>query len=278
MGEATTEDHVLREVVRSSPRSWLRKLPLRLSVRAIMITVLIAGIGLARIAHRAHVQRDAIAAIRACGGQVTYDWQLKRLPNGSSLVDPKGRPHGPAWLVDFLGPDVLGHVERAHLGPRNRNDVLKNVGQLDRLRLITFSTGVDLLKLASVGMNTLPNSGLARFHGIAELVTTDLSPQPIEGANLKYLTNLTELERIDLADDASRNDTDLAELAGLTNLWFLGVHDPNITDSGLASLKQMTRLKILMLSGTRVSGAGLGNLRALTQLDRLNLSHTRVDE
>ncbi len=278
MGEATIEDRVLPEVVPSRPRSWLRRLPLRLSVRAIMITVLIVGFGLGWIVHRSHVQRDTIEEIRAFGGQVVYDWQLKRLPNATSQFDPQGRPHGPEWLVAFLGPDFLGHVERVHLGPRNRNNALKQVGKLEGVRILTFSRGVDLLKLASVGMNALPNSGLSRLQGVAELVTTDLAPQPIQGTSLKYLKNLTQLERLDLPDDASITDADLAQLARLTGLRFLGVHDPRITDVGLAALNEMTSLKILMLSGTQVSGAGLRSLRAMTQLDRLNLSQTRVDD
>jgi hypothetical protein len=278
MSRATMPEHTNSGTVTSFRRSWLRKLPLRLSVRTTMLTVLVAGLGLAWIVHRAHVQRDAIAAIQACGGQVTYDWQLKKLPNGNSQLDPKGRPHGPAWLVGFLGPDFLNHVERVHLGPTNRNEVLKQVGQLDKVRLITFRAGVDILKLASAGMNALPNSGLARLQRMADLVTTELSPEPIQGANLKYVKHFTQLERIDLPEDSSVTDADLANFAGLRALSFMGVHDPQITDAGLISLEGMTRLKTLLLSRTQVSAAGLKSLRIMTQLDRLNLSQTRVDD
>ena len=138
---------------------------------------------------------------------------------------------GPAWLAGFLGPDFLNHVERAHLGPTNRNEVLKQVGQLDRVRLITFSTGIDLLKLASVGMNALPNTGLSRLQGVAELVTTDLSPEPIQGKSLKCA--LTQLEHSTYL--MTRRDRCRPGKRRQVDGFVFGSHDPRITDAGLTS-------------------------------------------
>src|SRR5437660_1281241 len=57
---------------------WLRK-RLRLSLGAMMIIVLGIGGVLGWVVHRAHVQRDAVAAIttlrRNTRGSVYYDWQ-----------------------------------------------------------------------------------------------------------------------------------------------------------------------------------------------------------
>ena len=55
---------------------------LRLSLGAMMIVVLGIGGVLGWVAHRAHVQRDAVAAIttlrRNTRGSVYYDWQVRQ--------------------------------------------------------------------------------------------------------------------------------------------------------------------------------------------------------
>jgi hypothetical protein len=243
-----------------------------------MMLVLVLGGMLGWVVHLAHVQRDAVAAIRSGGGQVTYNWQLKTLPSGIVQFDIKGRPKAPSWLLDYLGDDYFGHVEQVELGPRNTDAVIKQVGQLDQLRQLRFFTGIDLTPIASAAIESLPNNGLARFQGLLGLFTTDLSPPLFDGANFKYLKNLTRLEHLNLPDIISVTDADLAYLSRLTALSSLKLRDPRITDAGLASLKDMTRLNRLGLFGTQVSAAGLRSLRAMTELKILDLGGTRVDD
>ena len=277
MHGATTQDGSRVQTLSSDHRSWRRELPLRMSVRALMIFVLMLGGVLGWVVHLAHVQRDAVSAIRSGGGNVTYDWQLKRLPNGNARFHPKGRPKAPKWLLDYLGPDYFGHVEAIALGPRNTDAVIKQVGQLDKLRRIHLFTGIDLTPVASAGLQSLPNVGLSRFQGLFRLITTDLTPQ-FNGANFKYLKDLTRLEYFNVPLDSSVTDADLTYLSRLTALTQLDLHDPRITDVGLVSLKDMTRLTHLRLAGTQVTGAGLRSLRAMTGLKLLDLGRTRVDD
>ena len=56
-----------------------------------MMLVLVFGGMLGWVVHLAHVQRDAVAAIRSGGGQVTYDWQLKVLPTLTPEAGPRHR-------------------------------------------------------------------------------------------------------------------------------------------------------------------------------------------
>jgi Leucine Rich Repeat (LRR) protein len=274
---ASTHDEPQSQTVISDQSSWRRKVPLRVSVRSLMIFVLMLGGVLGWVVHLAHVQRDAVAAIRSGGGNVTYDWQLKRLPNGNARFDPKGRPKAPKWLLEYLGPDYFGHVEEIALGPRNTDVVMKQIGQLDKLRRIRFFTGIDLAPVASAGLQSLPNVGLSRFEGLFRLMTTDLSPQ-FNGANFKYLKNMTRLEYFNVPVDSAVTDADLPYLSKLTALSQLELHDSRITDVGLVSLKDMTRLKHLRLAGTQVTGAGLRSLRAMPGLKFLDLGRTRVDD
>jgi Leucine-rich repeat (LRR) protein len=262
----------------SSSLVWWQKLPLRISVRALMIFVLCLGGLLGWVVHSAQVQREAVAAIRAGGGQVTYDWQLTRLPGGNEQFDPTARPKAPKWLLDCLGPDYFGHVDRVQLGPRDPEGVMKHLGQLDRLRRINFFTGIDFSPLARAGLNSLPNTGLTRFKGLVELVTTDFAPPPFNGANFKHLRHMARLEYLNLPDKISVIDADLIYLSKLTALVHLRLDDPHVSDAGLVSLKDMTKLTFLGLSNTQVSGAGLTSLRAMSGLEFLDLSQTQVDD
>ena len=173
MSSASIEDTTLPIPVSERPRTWLLRLPIRIRLRTLMIVVLLLAGGLGWIVRLAHVQRDAIAAIRSGGGDTTYSWQLKRLPDGSRRLDPNARPRAPKWLIDSLGPDFFGRVELVQLGPRNQHAVMKHLEQLDRLRTLTFFMGIDLTPLASATLSSLPNTGLSRFKGLWNLATAD---------------------------------------------------------------------------------------------------------
>ena len=88
------------QLERESQSRWPR---IRLSVRGMMLAVLILGGGLGWTVHRAHVQRDAVAAIKRGGGRVEFDWQYL---NGKYLRD--ATPPGPRWLAAAIGPTSWG--------------------------------------------------------------------------------------------------------------------------------------------------------------------------
>src|SRR5262245_2007903 len=91
-------------------RRW-RLSPRRISVRALMIAVLVLGVGLGWVVHRARVQRDAVAAIEHAGGRVVYDWAWV----DGHAAPPGAGPPAPRWLVDLLGPDYFGHPAAIYL-------------------------------------------------------------------------------------------------------------------------------------------------------------------
>ena len=263
----------------SAQRTWRPRLPPRLSVRGLMVVVLLLSGALGWVVNLAHVQRDAVAAIRADGGQVRYDWELMRLPNGKIQRNPTGRPRGPKWLVDYLGFDYVSHVEQVDLGPRNRDEVIKHVRQLNRLRQLRFSMqtiGFD--QIARAGMESLPNNGVSVLKGFMGLLTVDLVCPEFKGANFKYLKDMTRLEILNLPSNTSATNSDLTYLRRLTALSELDLGDPRITDDGLVSLEGMTRMTRLNLAGTQVTGAGLRSLRGMPGLKILNVTGTRVHD
>ena len=54
----------------------------------------------------AHIQREAVAAIRLAGGSVRYHWDKRHARNASLFA----KPWWPKWLVNQLGVDYFGHA------------------------------------------------------------------------------------------------------------------------------------------------------------------------
>jgi len=77
----------------AEPVSRRRRRFLRISARGLVILVLVIGTGLGWIVRKAHVQRDAVAAIKNAGAIfVTYDWQHatgSKPTHGEPFAPPK---------------------------------------------------------------------------------------------------------------------------------------------------------------------------------------------
>src|SRR3954464_4351966 len=86
---------------------------LRLTLGAMMISVLILGGGMGWIAYRIRVQRQAVATIIQAGGSVLYDYQVS-----PGKVDMKATPKGPKWLRNSLGPELFDAVVFVGFGSR----------------------------------------------------------------------------------------------------------------------------------------------------------------
>jgi internalin A len=179
------------------PRPWRRFL--RFSVRGLIVLVLVIGAGLGRIVHDAHVQRDAVAAIRRAGGEVEYDCYWS---NGSRVLG--GEPRAPRWLIDLIGGDYFHHITKVEfLTPSSATDAkLAHVGRLSRLQLLS----------------------------------ANYSPS-VSNAGLAHLTRLTNLTFLWL-DDTQVTDAGLAHLKGLSKLTQLNLHGSQVTDAGVNELQR----------------------------------------
>jgi hypothetical protein len=86
---------------------------------------------------------------------------------------------------------------------------------------------------------------------------------------------------IDFAVSIGNKVTD-AELATLSNLPDIEVlelgNNPGITDAGLAHLSGLANLKTLYLYGTSVRGPGIGVVATLPKLEALSLQGTPVTD
>ncbi len=248
----------MTEQVKPVSRSSRRYL--RFSVRGLIVLVLVIGAGMGWIVREAHIQRDAVAAIKNAGGVVSYDWEWS---NGKSILG--GKPRAPKWLVDLIGVDYLSHVTTVRLNTSSASPdaAIAHVGRLTRLQSLDFDG-------SSIG-----DAGLAHLKGLSKLSVLRLSGTQVIDAGLAHLSCLTNLSELYLGD-TQVSDTGLAHLKGLTQLSIFLLYSTRVTDAGLAHLNGMTNVSVLGLQDTRISDAGLAHLRRLTKLTDLDLGATQV--
>jgi hypothetical protein len=229
-----------------------------------MTLVLILGGGFGFLVQRAHRQRDAVAAIRKAGGDVTYDWEWK---------DGQYYPvRNPGWLArtaERLGPDYFGSVRRVALiggqGDRADDALLAVIGRLDRLEELNLN-----------GSRRVTDAGLTHLRGLRFLRRLELSLTGVQGPGLVNLKGLSRLEELQL-NAVPVSDDDLAQLSGLTSLVKIELDGRRVTDAGLAHLKGLTNLSWFQLHGGPVTRAGLTHLRGMRNLKLLSLPITRVE-
>jgi hypothetical protein len=135
-----TSNSAIPSIARTNavPHPW--RSYLRVSVRGLIVFVLVVGSGLGWIVRRAHIQRDAMAAINQAGGSVLYDWEWR---DGKAI--PGGKPRAPVWFIDVVGVDYFGQVTSATFfsSAAATDATLAQVGRLTRLQTLTvFSASV----------------------------------------------------------------------------------------------------------------------------------------
>jgi hypothetical protein len=216
-----------------------------------MVLVLVVGGGLGWFIRRATVQRDAVKAITAAGGSVTYDFQQK-----AGFFNPNPASPGPKPLVGLLGVDFFANVTSVKIGTQSTDAILAHVGQLRRLeRLDARSTPVT-------------DAGLAHLSGLSELRSMSCLGAPgLTDACLAHLAGLERLESLWIEGSMRIKGPGLAHLARLKRLGFLCIATE--TDAGLPSLSRLTGLRKLFIGLTKVTDGGLVDLSRLTWLDEL---------
>ena len=258
---------------------------LRLSLGAMMIVVLGIGCVLGWVAHRAHVQRDAVAAIttprRNTQGRVFYDWQFvagkfdknanpqwpKWMDHGPlGKIDKDARPRGPKWLRDALGPDVFDTVVMVGIEGDNVDDeFLKNVGKLH---------GVEAVKIRGHAAPDLTPAGMAHLHTLSRLKTLSVRGIAIPRGFVTGLAGRTGLRHLWLPQ-AAVTDDEMAIIGGFADLEVLQLDGSNVTDRGFAHVANLKKLTILDMPGVRITD--LAPVADLVQLDLLVLAPARRD-
>jgi internalin A len=261
----------------SPPRKpWYRRLAFRISVRTLIVLVLVVGVGLGWIGHRARVQRQAVAAIEKAGGAVSYDFQWYGLG-----IDPQTQPPEPwpKWLVDAVGIDYLSNVVDARFrGSEATDELMVEVGHLDHLKSLSLSykSGGKIIGDGLPYINVrMTDAGLSHLSGLGRLRQLNLSGTAIKGPGLACLEGMANLRALDL-NRLPIHEAEMAHLSGLSQLEELDLNYTNTTDAGLAHLK-LLNLRSLSMSACPITTAGLDHLRGMNRLEVLWLTDTRVD-
>jgi hypothetical protein len=152
---------------------------LRFSVRGLLVLVLVAGAGMGWIVRDAHIQRDAVAAIKKAGGFVKYDWEWE-WRTGKNISG--GKPWAPVWLVNLIGVDYFGHVTVVGLPmfPSAADATFAEVGRLRQLQLLFARS------------SSVSDAGLAHLKELTNLKQLDLRDTQVSDAGLSHLTALRE--------------------------------------------------------------------------------------
>ena len=236
----------------------------RLSLGTMMIIVLGIGCVLGWVAHRAHVQRDAVAAIttlrRNTRGSVYYDWQF-----AAAQGDKNAKPRGPKWLRDALGPDLFDTVVIVTIEGDNVDDeFVKNVGKLHGLEKVDLvgHAAPDLTLAAMAQLWTLPRLKTLNTRGVA-----------IPRGFVAGLAGRTGIRSLWLPQ-AAVTDDEMAIIGSFTDLEFLQLDGSNVTDQGFAHVANLKKLTILDMPGVRITD--LAPVADLVQLDLLVLARGRA--
>ena len=80
---------------------------LTFSLRALFVLTTALAVWLGIVVNRAREQREAVKAIEALGGTVTYDWEPGLY---DSIGDDPAGPSGPAWLRRLVGDEHFQEV------------------------------------------------------------------------------------------------------------------------------------------------------------------------
>jgi len=234
--------------------SRLRRLPLRWSLRTMLLLLTAVALGLGWYCNRAQRQQRAVAAIVQQGGRVLYTHQLP------------GRTTDPPWLSRYLGmdyADTLGNVE-----------LIGSQFDDDDLVLLDDLPGVQWIRLHETKVTGRRFDCISRQTGLTWLVVKD---SPIRGDALRHLRPLHRLETLYLEGTAI-GDADLAHLKGLTELKDLSLNETQVGDAGMVSVAELTKLKELHLEQTRLTDKGLVTLAPLQKLERITVYGTAITD
>lgn len=219
---------------------------LSVSLRALMLAVLAAGVWMGWQANRARRQRGAVAAIEEHGGRVLYDWEFV---DGERT--PGTQPHAPRWLRGLLGDEFFQSVVQVYL-------------------ILDDPPGEPLARL-DAGFT----AHLEHLTGLRKLLLDNLVVTDKDLGRLKRLTNLEELSLWDATEVTAEG---LAHLEHIHRLKYLIVVNSRVTDDGLRALAGLPRLEFLCLAGNPISDAGLVHLKGLKNLRSLNLISCRLTD
>jgi hypothetical protein len=225
-------------------------------------------------------QKEAVEAIRASAGSVTYE---RESVGDETILGHEAR--APQWLRSILGDDFFTNVDRVAVVTVGGLRQAKCLPQLRFLHVsgrdITDDALVELedlkqIEVLSVDRATGDEAGFKHLKGLTRLRELCVCGGNIHDADLQHLGHLHQLEILYLDSLPKISDAGLKHLKGLTKLRRLTIFQAAVTDAGFDYLAGMTQLECLELDFRNVSDAGLPKIAKLKQLQTLDLTRSRI--
>ena len=279
----------------SPPRPGRRRFTL--SLRALMVLVLIAGVLLGWRARRASIQRRAVGAITAARGSVEYDYEW-----AGGKYTPGVRPWAPEWLRRAIGDEYFQEPTNVFLQPfgstganRPIAEMIEAVASLDHLDKVAmvrlpvddagFARLADLprlktLFLLDIDVTAAGLDSVGSFSGLSTLTLRFNSPGPIlDSRAFDRIARQTGLKHLELTRVQIPDPTAIAPLDRLLGLEYLRLDLGSPPDDAcLEHLRGLTGLKTLDLRETRLTDAGTDRIAGLDKLEQLMVNGERLTE
>jgi hypothetical protein len=185
-------------------------------LRALLVFVLLASIGMSWFATRKRFvkrQREAVRAIRELGGRVE--------------CEEEGETSLPSWLRGLLGDEFF--FLKAPIV--DLSDTQVTDAELVHLNGVT---GLEMLDLSNTQIS---DTGLEHLKGIKDLKWLYLGGTQVTDAGLERLKEITSLQDVFL-DRTQVTDAGLEHLSGMTNLNFVGLLGTQVTPEGVKKLRE----------------------------------------
>jgi hypothetical protein len=259
-----------------------------LSLQGLMILILVIGGILGWKAHRATIQRRAVAKIDAAGGTVQYDYQIEAQKASKTWTANPPHPWAPDWLRRPIGEEYFQDVAWVFLSSKNPKikiehdpKLFETVATLDRVEMLqTIRYPMDnadfarlmampRLKQATFLLIDITDEGLACLESspaIEELVLRS-TPGSITNRGLEIISRQPRIKRLELTQVDLTDPKSLAPLAKLTRLENLMLMNSPEEDSCLSYLSDLTELKRIDLRRTCLTDSGIDSLSKLKKLE-----------
>ena len=255
----------------------------RFSLRALLCLITVLGVWFDWALKSASDQQRAVAAIRAAGGEVQYDFEY--------LSNPFANAPQPSWLGRIFGVDLFHDVVEAQIGSEVSADELdvyiSELHHLPNLRSLSIEnwhvTAAVLERLPELKqLESLYVSGkriddrvpeaLCRFTTLRIL---SLHRTLITGSGIRPLAAMKQLTYLSLSD-ADLCDADLEWLLTIPALEEVQLSDNHsITDAGVDILARSDKLRTVWLNRTGVTDERARKLQ--TQIPGIHLPRAAAD-
>ncbi len=267
----------------------------RVSLRALMVLVLLIGGLLGWRVRRASIQRRAVAAIRAAGGSVFYDYQV---PVGKPW-QIGAAPGTPRWLREWVGDEYFQDVVVVMIAqPKGQPSkatpaTLDAILDCDRLQFLqTIRVAWDeprLARLASLSNlddltildGGLTDSGIQHFRELTSLTRLmfRVKPGELTGTSLKAFAGMMDrLKKLEILGLDPIEPADLTPIRGLKQLDYLRLVLSPEAGECLESVRGLDNLKILDFRQTRARDADLTVLTTLPRLEHFLIDAAEITD